>query len=118
MALDLKLGFRLSQRLVMTPSLQQAIKMLQMSKLELVEEVQQELLENPVLEEGQAEGEAETADAEEERKDPLDEIDFEAYFHDIEGYRPRPTPEAGFELPTFESTRDLSGLFRSAPGSA
>ncbi len=45
----------MSQRLVMTPSLQQAIKLLQMSKLELVEEVQQELLENPVLEESQIE---------------------------------------------------------------
>ena len=51
MALEQKLSARLSQRLVMTPSLQQAIKLLQMSKLELVEEVQQELLENPVLEE-------------------------------------------------------------------
>ncbi len=104
MALELKLGFRLSQRMVMTPSRQQAIKMLQMSKLELVEEVQQELLENPVLEEGQADGEVETVDSDDERKDPLDEIDFEAYFQDVEGYRPRPTPEAGVELPTFEST--------------
>ena len=51
MALEQKLGIRMSQRLVMTPSLQQAIKLLQMSKLELVEEVQQELLENPTLEE-------------------------------------------------------------------
>jgi len=41
----------MSQRLIMTPSLQQAIKLLQMSKLELVEEIQQELTENPVLEE-------------------------------------------------------------------
>ena len=48
MALEQKLSVRMSQRLVMTPSLQQAIKLLQMSKLELVEEVQQELLENPV----------------------------------------------------------------------
>jgi len=110
MALEQKLGFRLSQRLVMTPSLQQAIKMLQMSKLELVEEVQQELLENPVLEESQADGpapsEAETADAEAEaeRKDPLAEMDFEAYFQDIEGYRPGPSRETGVELPTFEST--------------
>ena len=53
MALEQKLSLRMSQRLVMTPSLQQAIKLLQMSKLDLVEEVQQELLENPVLEEGQ-----------------------------------------------------------------
>lgn len=106
MALELKLGFRLSQRLVMTPSLQQAIKMLQMSKLELVQEVQQELLENPVLEENQdvATPEESDGEVEEERKDPFDEIDFDSYFQDVEGYRPRPTPEASLELPTFEST--------------
>ena len=53
MAMQQKLGLsaRLSQRLILTPSLQQAIKLLQMSKLELVEEIQQELVENPVLEE-------------------------------------------------------------------
>ena len=40
----------MSQQLVMTPQLQQAIKLLQMSRMELVETVHQELLENPVLE--------------------------------------------------------------------
>ena len=39
MALEQKLSVRMSQRLIMTPSLQQAIKLLQMSKLELVEEM-------------------------------------------------------------------------------
>ncbi len=58
MALEQKLSIRMSQRLVMTPSLQQAIKLLQMSKLELVEEVQQELLENPTLEESQSDAAA------------------------------------------------------------
>ena len=51
MALEQRLNLKLSQKLVMTQSLQQAIKLLQMSRLELVESVQQELLENPVLEE-------------------------------------------------------------------
>ena len=51
MALEQKLTVKMSQRLIMTPSLQQAIKLLQMSKLELVEEIQQELTENPVLDE-------------------------------------------------------------------
>jgi len=104
MALEQKLSMKLSQRLVMTPSLQQAIKLLQMSKLELVEEVQQELVENPVLEESQGEDPAEAASDEEERKDPLDEIDFDSYFQDIEGYMPRPAVERGVELPTFENT--------------
>jgi RNA polymerase sigma-54 factor len=51
MALELKQQLRLSQQLVMTPQLQQAIKLLQLSRLELVGLVQQELEENPVLEE-------------------------------------------------------------------
>ena len=52
MALELKQQVRLSQQLVMTPQLQQAIKLLQLSRKELVDLVQQELQENPVLEEG------------------------------------------------------------------
>ena len=109
MALEQKLNLRLSQRLIMTPSLQQAIKLLQMTKLELQEEVTQELTENPMLEEVQEpapEGEraesdetpAETPEAEvaapepasevpapaepEREADPFDEIDYEAYFQD------------------------------------
>ena len=52
MALELKQQVRLSQQLVMTPQLQQAIKLLQLSRMELVDLVHQELQENPVLEEG------------------------------------------------------------------
>ena len=51
MALELKQTVKLSQQLVMTPQLQQAIKLLQLSRIELVDLVQQELQENPVLEE-------------------------------------------------------------------
>ena len=51
MALELRQQLKLSQQLVMTPQLQQAIKLLQLSRLELVNTVQQELVENPVLEE-------------------------------------------------------------------
>ena len=51
---DLRQELRLSQQLVMTPQLQMAIKLLQLSQLELIDAVQQELTENPVLEEGQA----------------------------------------------------------------
>ena len=53
MALEQKLNLRMTQKLIMTPSLQQAIKLLQMTKLELQEEVTQELTENPLLEEQQ-----------------------------------------------------------------
>lgn len=46
----------MSQQLVMTPQLQQAIKLLQLSRTELVDLVRSELLENPVLEESQEMG--------------------------------------------------------------
>lgn len=55
MALELRQQLKLTQQLVMTPQLQQAIKLLQLSRLELVETVQQELLENPFLEEAHEE---------------------------------------------------------------
>lgn len=61
MALDLRLQVKLSQQLVMTPQLQQAIKLLQLSRQELVDEITQALSENPVLEEG--------VDAQEEKEE-------------------------------------------------
>jgi RNA polymerase sigma-54 factor len=51
MAMETRLSLRQSQRVVMTPLLQQAIQLLQLSTIELQEVVQRELLENPLLEE-------------------------------------------------------------------
>jgi len=51
MALELKQNLKLTQQLVMTPQLQQAIKMLQLSRIELIEMINQELENNPVLDE-------------------------------------------------------------------
>jgi len=62
MAMEARLSLRQSQRVVMTPLLQQAIQLLQLSTLELQEVVQKELLENPLLEEMPVDG-AETPDA-------------------------------------------------------
>jgi RNA polymerase sigma-54 factor len=115
----------------MTPSLQQAIKLLQMSKLELVEEIQQELNENPVLEETADEAvaperaetpeapevaasestqSAESGDAEIENRDPFEDIDYESYFNDVEGsYTPRAPIDTGEELPSFENTLTKPG---------
>lgn len=51
MAMQLKTSLKLSQQLRMTPQLQQAIKLLQLSRLELEGAIRKELDENPVLEE-------------------------------------------------------------------
>ena len=50
-----KLELRLSQKLIMTPQLQQAIRLLQLSRLELQQALTQQLEENPMLEETSAE---------------------------------------------------------------
>jgi RNA polymerase sigma-54 factor len=48
--LELKQTQKLAQQLVLTPQLQQAIKLLQLSQMELVEAIEEEIKENPVLE--------------------------------------------------------------------
>ena len=56
MALHMRQDIRMSQQLVMTPQLQQAIKLLQLSRVELSDLVRDELMENPLLEEAQEMG--------------------------------------------------------------
>jgi len=51
MALELRQQLKLTQQLIMTPQLQMAIKLLQLSRLELLDTIHQELEENPALEE-------------------------------------------------------------------
>jgi len=124
MALEQKLRLKLSQRLVMTPSLQQAIKLLQLSRLELEEALSQEILENPMLEvedeelsesvpaEVEPAGEAASdegtpapldqgAALEEpiQEKDAYGDIDVEAFFADYLG-------DASFEGPSMAVPED------------
>src|ERR1700678_807204 len=47
--MEIKQQLKLSQQLVMTPQLQQAIRLLQLSRLELIDEIRKELDANPVL---------------------------------------------------------------------
>ena len=114
MALEQRLSLKLSQKLVMTQSLQQAIKLLQMSRLELQETVQQELLENPVLEDRQDGIEVQSDQPSDSMlenetqtfEDKLDQIDMESYFQDYLGdYQPRQEREAfdSADLPSFEN---------------
>lgn len=63
MAIEHKLELRLSQKLILTPQLQQSIKLLQLPLLELSTTLNQELMENPFLEEAvekETEGKSET----------------------------------------------------------
>lgn len=113
MALEQKLSLKLAQKLVMTPSLQQAIKLLQMTRMELENVVAQELEENPVLEEGDETFETEDREAPREaaadddsrsedeldHQQSMDDIDLDAYFNDyLEGstgppvFEPRQAP--------------------------
>ena len=49
MAMEMRQELKLSQQLVMTPQLQQAIRLLQLSRMELADLVHEEMLENPIL---------------------------------------------------------------------
>ena len=79
MALELRQQLKLSQQLVMTPQLQQAIKLLQLSRVELLETVQQELLENPFLEETHTE----EAPAHIEETRPASDTDTDGYSDEV-----------------------------------
>ena len=88
MALEQKLSLKLTQKLVMTPSLQQAIKLLQMTRTELEGLITQEMVENPTLEEMRLEGPEDQAsqEAEQEEKEEAaeDELDHEEALEDID----------------------------------
>ncbi len=109
---------RLTQELVMTPQLQQAIKLLQLSRLELVDRVQQEMEENPLLEEvkeesanGEAEPQASAADDSPEPQEPPEpekpperEIDWEQYlaYYDV-GSLPDAPVDSDDDRPSYEN---------------
>src|SRR5512138_1572025 len=103
MAISQKLHTKLVQKLILTPSLQQAIKLLH-----------QEMVENPMLEEVPTE-ELQPVEATQEKQedkteskekgDTWDDQDYEYFFGDYldDGYRPR-TPTEVKELPPIENT--------------
>src|SRR4249919_451987 len=117
MGIQQRLHTKLVQKLILTPSLQQAIKLLPMSTLELSDLLNQEMVENPMLEEVPTEdlqpAEASTAQ-ETEKQNPVeaanktdtwDDQDYEYFFGDYldDGYRPR-APQEVKELPPIENT--------------
>lgn len=120
--MEIKQQLKLSQQLVMTPQLQQAIKLLQMSRMELAELVQEELLENPVLEdslEGRDNREVaestidqqiasdDKAATEDPNKAKKDEIDWEQYLENHSLQAPMPSFRGGGgddEMPGVDQT--------------
>ncbi len=119
MGITQKLHTRLVQKLILTPSLQQAIKLLPMSTLELSDLLNQEMVENPMLEEVPTEDlqPADTAAAPEKAEPDLqsnkpetwDDQDYEYFFGEYleDSYRPRAQQEIK-ELPPIENTLSTS----------
>ena len=125
MAFDTRLRMLQTQRMIMTPMLQQAISLLQLSRLELVQELRQHLEQNPVLEETLEEvpdpqlsqeqespepekPEAEKTEAEkaeDDRADRIDDFDWESYLQDASDYRPQIPRE---ELERFDADIQLT----------
>jgi RNA polymerase sigma-54 factor len=122
MVLEIKQAPRLVQQLVITPQLQQAIRLLQLTRLELVDMISQEMKENPLLEEEEeerelAEGEAPVAE-QEETQTPLepehtpevkgngegaDEFDWENYLENSNLTPFQKSSPDGEERPSFEN---------------
>ncbi len=93
MSLQQKLSLKLQQKMVLTPTLQQAIRLLQLTRLELIDEASMELQTNPVLEEATtieepaAPAGQDMTPAEVPEPTPIEQmeekIDVESYFQDF-----------------------------------
>jgi RNA polymerase sigma-54 factor len=126
MSLELKQNFRLSQQLVMTPQLQQAIKLLQLSRIELQDLIRDEMNQNPLLEEpatsegvdvpdageGAREAEPQLAKSSEKTEEVraengAHEIDWENYLNNYQFTQSTPSGggrDANEDLPSYEAT--------------
>jgi len=101
MAIGMKQSLALRQTLKMTPQLQQAIKLLQLSRMELETEIRREMNENPVLEEGmeennkdlqteqQANQESESSSPADQDPSKQDEFEWDSYFENQNRNRER-----------------------------
>ena len=120
--MELRQQLKLAQQLVMTPQLQQAIKLLQLSRIELVDMVRQEMEENPVLEEnidasdslaadvspGDSEqrGEVTSQPTDSDAVSGANEIDWEKYLENYANQMPAPSASHtnSDEMPSLEAT--------------
>jgi RNA polymerase sigma-54 factor len=129
MSLELKQHLKMTQQLVMTPQLQQAIKLLQLSRMELVDLVRTEMTENPLLDgadendeqavpDGASPAEAAEIEAKPEHKEAekseevkgeegANEIDWDQYLdhYQLQGHTaPSNRGLSDEELPGYEAT--------------
>ncbi len=114
MALEMKMTLKQTQKLVMTPMLQQAIKLLPLARLELVQLIRHEMVENPLLEEvlsdeedGIGTDDIEKAGLDDEggpeaQKEEREEIDWEIYLQ--ENMDRGISPGEYIERPSIDST--------------
>ena len=107
--MEIKQHLKLSQQLVMTPQLQQAIKLLQMSRLEVSELVRDELLENPILEdtlEGRDDREVSPSEQSTEERDKREEIDWAKYLEErhLQTSMPGKGARTEDEMPSIDAT--------------
>ncbi|HEX7488079.1 MAG TPA: RNA polymerase factor sigma-54 [Anaeromyxobacteraceae bacterium] len=134
MSLELKQHLKMTQQLVMTPQLQQAIKLLQLSRMELVDLIRTEVTENPLLEEpaegeeeARAEGSSPTEQAQEaaepthkeaekneevKGEEGANEIDWDQYLdhYQLQGHTaPSNRGMADEEMPGYEATLTRKG---------
>ncbi len=113
MALEIKQSLKLAQQLVITPQLQQAIKLLQLSRLELENLIQHELLENPILEETPEE----TASKEEEE---VSVTEPKALLHDVHDKEQKSsevgTKDGELKEPTNFDWENYLGTYNAAEG--
>src|SRR6056297_75174 len=122
MSIQLRQNLKLSQQLVMTPQLQQAIKLLQLSRLELVQTVQEALMENPILEERQDQVDnQEEQEPQTEKKEQFQEVNINensllrnAEWDDYIGNFSSSSRQAGErEIP--EETNSLESMYAAKP---
>jgi len=113
MPLELKQSIKLAQQLVVTPQLQQAIKLLQLSRLELANLIQKELVENPVLDDSEVQSE----DAETEKQSNAEKHE-EAKEKDLNREKSADeigTPDGDFKEPNNFDWENYMGIY-NAPG--
>jgi RNA polymerase sigma-54 factor len=97
-----KLATKLEQKLILTPTLQQAIKLLQLNRVELLELIKREAEQNPVLEEIYTD-ETERENILEKQKE-IENVDFEAFFQELYEQVPiKASYTSSEELPSIEN---------------